>query len=178
MAVIVVAGLALYPVISPRVPQVEQAVRRGVSEIQQQIHQPTPAPTLPPAVKWLQPSQGSCSWAEGTLTTDSTLDLEAAKEYPAWQTWYTTVSSWWVQAQSVVKGLCGQGPVPTSLDCQQAIGHFATARATHEAALNGQDPAGEPGTLSSDRAWNEAWAGYYTRLTDIVAQTGCGVSAS
>lgn len=198
MTSLVIVAVLVAPLIAHRVPSAISAVKHEVAVLAADLklnphssaHQqssvehprPTTSPTSTPPMPseqagWRAVSHNNCVWAEGTLTTDSTLDLEAATEFPSWESWYTTVASWWVQAQSVVKGLCGQGPVPTSLDCQQAMGHFATARATHEAALNGQDQLGEPGTLASDRSWNEAWAGYYTRLTDIVAQTGCGAAA-
>lgn len=171
-----VTALAAYPYVAPHVPQIELAVSRGIHLIQQETS--GPGPSLPPGqVKWLRPSSVSCTWAEGTLTEDWQLDLEAARRYPAWTTYYLTTAGWWAQAGEVVWQLCHPGPMPTTATCQTVLGNFDIAEAGHLSAANGNSPASEPGTLAADRSWNLRWAANYQRLADIVEQTGCGGAA-
>ena len=198
MAALVVTVVMVGPFAMANGPRAISAVKQEVAVLEADMKdsarntQPTPAPTVPPGQQpspaptpspsgqtaWLQPSADSCSWAEGILTEDHTLDLQAATQYTAWTTYYRTTAQWWVQAGQVVRDLCGGGAPPTVATCQAVLGHFDTAESTHISAANGNSPASEPGTLASDRSWNLTWVANYKRLFDIVDQTGCGGSGA
>ncbi|MHB1500162.1 MAG: hypothetical protein ACYCYK_03160 [Candidatus Dormibacteria bacterium] len=169
-------ALVSYPYVGPQVPRLAHAVREGVSTLSadlRSVEAPRPAP--PSSAVWHRPSLNDCHWASATLGADRSLDLEAAANYPAWAAWYQTTASWWAQAGQVVDGLCGMGREPTATSCTTAVTHLQEGMATHQAALNGTSPEGEPGTGPSAQAWNQTWVANYQRLLSVVTSSGCGV---
>lgn len=186
MGAALVVALAAYPYVVPQVPRAASAVSYGVSELRslvyglQQAHMPTtPAPLPsspvgPVSPAWTRPSSDSCQWGMSLLVQDHALDLRAAREYSAWQTWYDTTAGWWAGAEVDLEGLCGQAAEPSRASCQADLSHFSQAEQDHKAAAAGTQPSSVPGTTTQNRAWNLEWAADYRRLFGIFATTGCG----
>ncbi len=183
-------AIAAYPYVAPQVPRAASAVSHGVSELRSLVyglqrvgppaHLPaTPAPlpstaATPAKPTWTRPSSDSCQWGISLLAQDHALDVRAAREYPAWQTWYDTTAGWWAGAEVDLEGLCGQAAAPSRASCQADLSHFSEAEQNHEAAAAGTEPSSMPGTTTQDRTWNLEWAADYRRLFGIFAITGCG----
>jgi hypothetical protein len=126
----------------------------------------TPLTTATPTPTPL-PSTADCTWAEGILTEDATLDSQEAKaladgsdtRYPASDaSYYQGEAGEWTQIDAWVTSMCAGQPV-SSADVQTALAWIQAAVETHIA-----DAAKVP----ADAAWDSQWEANYARLEGLL----------